>query len=64
MMSCAESYSDFNSNCKLIKPKVDRSAKRIDFVIAGIMAHDLAKIYGESMQGLTAENLSQSVFFG
>ena len=64
MMSCAESYSDSNSNCKLIKPKVDRSAKRIDYVIAGIMAHDLAKIYGESIQGLTTENISQSVFFG
>jgi Phage terminase-like protein, large subunit len=62
-MSCAESYSDTNGNCKLIKPKVDRSAKRIDYVIAAIMAHDCATIYGGG-PGLTPENLEQAVFFG
>jgi phage terminase large subunit-like protein len=62
MMSSADSWTDSNGNVKLIKPKVDRSAARIDGVIAAIMAHDTA--INNAKTGLTLDDLaSAAVFF-
>lgn len=43
MMSCADSFTDSNGNIKIVKPSRERTSKRIDGVIASIMAHDTAE---------------------
>jgi phage terminase large subunit-like protein len=61
MMSCAEAYTDSNSNVKLVKPKVSKSAKRIDGVIAAIMALDTA--ITQEPVGITMSDIASIVSF-
>ncbi len=61
MMSCVDSHTDSNANVKLIKPKVDRSAARIDVVIAAIMALDTA--ITQVPDGLSSADLAGAVSF-
>ncbi len=61
MMSCAESWSDTNGNVKLVKPKIQRSASRIDGVIASIMAFSTA--IEQEPKGMTAEDVKSMIMF-
>lgn len=61
MMSCVDSHTDSNANVKLIKPKLDRSAARIDGVISAIMALDTA--ITQVPDGLTSIDVANAVSF-
>lgn len=61
MMSCVESWSDTNGNIKLVKPKIQRSASRIDGVIASIMAFSTA--LEQEPKGMTAEDVKSMIMF-
>ena len=61
MMSCAEAYTDSNANVKLVKPKTNRSAARIDGVIASIMAYDASVT--QEPAGITMEDLANAISF-
>ena len=61
MMSCADSWANSDGLVKLIKPKVDRSAARIDGVISSIMAHDTAMT--NVPPGLSLDDLKSAVAF-
>lgn len=45
MMSCCEAFTDSNENIKLVKPKREKTASRIDGVITSIMALNTAKTF-------------------
>ena len=61
MMSCVDSHTDSNANVKLIKPQHDRSAARIDGVIAAIMALDTA--ITQKPEGITKTDLATMISF-
>jgi phage terminase large subunit-like protein len=61
MMSCVDAHTDSNANVKLIKPQHDRSASRIDGVIASIMALDTA--ITQEPEGISMDELTNMISF-
>lgn len=61
MMSCVDAHTDSNANVKLIKPQHDRSASRIDGVIASIMALDTA--ITQEPDGISMDELRDMISF-
>lgn len=61
MMGCAEVFQDSSGNVKLVKPKRQKSGKRIDGVITSVMALDVAR--AQDNNSISAEDIERMVSF-